>query len=192
MTNQAAPPERAGQVSAPQDGVRSHILVLFVNDHHGAFDRIVGLLRRRRAKMQAFTIGRSEIPNVVRITVVMDDSEVGVEQLVEQLRKVVDVRHIVSLSSEQAISRELALVKVNSTVAQQSEIIELSHLFGAHPVDVDQETVTLEVTGNSDKIEKLIEQLQPYGVREVARTGSVAMRRGSADGDTTDFVQEKR
>src|SRR5438067_3982253 len=131
MTNQAASPERAGQVNAPQDGGRSHILVVFADDRHGALDRIVGLLRRRRANMQAFAIGRSEIPNVVRITVVMDDSEVGVEQLVEQLRKIVDVRRIVNLPSEQAVSRELALIKVKATGAQQSEIIELSHLFGA-------------------------------------------------------------
>jgi acetolactate synthase-1/3 small subunit len=129
--------------------------------------------------MQTLTIGRSEVPNVVRITVMMSDSEVGVDQLVEQLRKIVDVRRVVNLSSEQAVSRELALIKVNSGVSQQPEIIELGHLFGAHPVDMDQETVTFEVTGSTDKVEKLVEQLQPYGVREVARTGCLAMTRGS-------------
>src|ERR1700737_3712547 len=103
MTKHAAPPSRAGQVNAPQDGERAHILVLFANDQHGALDRIVGLLRRRRSNMQTFTIGRSEVPNVVRITVMMDDSEVGVEQLVEQLRKIVDVRRVINLSSEQAV-----------------------------------------------------------------------------------------
>ncbi|MFL5702181.1 MAG: acetolactate synthase small subunit [Ktedonobacteraceae bacterium] len=179
MTNQTATPTRAGQDNAPQGGEHSHILVVFADDRHGALDRIVGLLRRRRANMQTLTIGRSEVPNVVRITVMMNDSEVGVEQLVEQLRKIVDVRRVINLSSEQAVSRELALIKVNSEVSQQPEIIELGHLFGAHPVDMDQETVTFEVTGSTDKVEKLVEQLQPYGIREVARTGCLAMTRGS-------------
>src|SRR5438128_2403835 len=105
MTKQAASPERAGQANAPQDSVRSHILVVFSNNRHGAIDRIVGLLRRRRANMQTCTIGRSEISDVVRITVVIDDSEVAVEQLMEQLRKIVDVRHIINLSTGQAVAR---------------------------------------------------------------------------------------
>src|SRR5437764_13976485 len=152
MTKQAAPPERAGQSNAPEGSVRSHTLVVFANDRHGALDRIVGVLRRRRAKLQTFAIGRSELPDVVRITVVMDDSEVGVEQLVEQLRKVVDVQHVANLSSEQMVARELALIKVNSAESQQSgEIIELGHLFCAHVVDVTPQTVTLEVTGSKEK-----------------------------------------
>ena len=181
MTRHAAPPRRAGQENAPPDGSRTHILVLFANDSHGVLDRIVGLLRRRRSNMQTFAIGRSELPNVVRITVVMHDSEVGVEQLMEQLRKIVDVRQVVNLSSEQAVARELALIKVNSTAAQQNEIIELGHLFGAHALDVNQETVTLEVTGSADKIEKLVTLLQTYGIREVARSGCVAMIRGTSE-----------
>ncbi len=180
MTSHAAPPTRAGQENAPKDGDRTHILVLFANDSHGVLDRIVGLLRRRRSNMQTFAIGRSELPNVVRITVVMNDSEVGVDQLVEQLHKIVDVRQVVNLSSEQAVARELALIKVNSTMALQNEIIELGHLFGAHTLDVDRETVTLEVTGSAGKIEKLVTLLQPYGIREVARTGCVAMTRGAS------------
>ncbi|HAE83241.1 MAG TPA: acetolactate synthase small subunit [Ktedonobacter sp.] len=181
MTKHVAPPKRAGQENAPQDGGHTHILVLFVDDSHGALDRIIGLLRRRRSNMQTFAIGRSEMPNVVRITVVVNDSEVGVEQLVEQLRKIVDVRHIVNLSFEQAVARELALIKVNSTAAHQNEIIELGHLFGAHAADVDHETVTLEVTGSADKIDKLVTLLQAHGIREVARTGCVAMTRGTAN-----------
>ena len=99
----------------------------------------------------------------------------------EQLRKIVDVRHVVNLSSEQAVARELALIKVNSTSAHQNEIIELGHLFGAHALDVNQETVTLEVTGSADKIEKLVTLLQTYGIREVARSGCVAMIRGTSE-----------
>lgn len=181
MTDSAAPPKRAGQSDAPEDAVSSHTLVIFAHERHGALDRIVAVLRRRRAKVHNFAIGHSEVPDVVRITVVVDDSEVGVEQLVEQLRKVVDVRHIVNLLSEQTVARELALIKVNSNEAHRGEVIELSHLFGAHVVDVTAETVTLEVTGNEEKVEKLVSLLQSYGIREVARTGFVAMTRGVGD-----------
>lgn len=180
MTDHVALPTRAGQENAPGESARLHILVLFANDGHGVLDRIIGQLRRRRAAVQTFSVGRSELPHTVRVTVMTDDSEVGVEQLVEQLRKIVDVRHIISLPKEEVVARELALIKVNSSAAQRSAIIELGHLCGAHPVDIDQETVTLEVTGNAEKIEKLVAQLQSYGVREVARTGCVAMTRGAA------------
>ena len=181
MTENAAPTERAGRVDTPAGAVRSHTLIMLATERHGALDRIVGTLRRRRAVMRTFAIGRSELSNMVRITVVVNDSEVGVEQLVEQLRKLVDVRHIVNLSSGQAVARELALIKVNSTASNNAEIIELGHLFGAHVVDVTQETITLEATGNEEKIEKLVSLLQSYGIREVARTGSVAMTRGAGD-----------
>jgi acetolactate synthase-1/3 small subunit len=177
MTDRTALPERAGQANAPQEGARSHILVVFANDKHGAIDRVIGLLRRRRANAQKLAIGRSEVPDVVRITIVMDDSEVGVHQLAEQLRKVVDVQHVDYLSSKQTVARELALIKVNSSATASSEIIELGDLFGAHTVDIGQETVTLEVTGSEEKVEKLVSLLQGYGIRELARTGCVAMTR---------------
>ena len=91
------------------------------------------------------------------------------------------VQHSVRQMYGEAVARELALIKVNSTTAHQNEIIELGHLFGAHALDVDQETVTLEVTGSADKIEKLVTLLQTYGIREVARTGCVAMTRGTTE-----------
>ena len=181
MTSAQIPNERPGQSNAPEGTDCSHLLVILMNDRHGALDRIVGTLRRRRARMQTLTVGPSELPNVVRITVVVDDSEVGVEQLVEQLRKIVEVRHIINLSSEQTVARELALIKVNSTASNSSEIIELGHLFGAHVVDATAETVTLEVTGSKEKLEKLVSELQGFGIREIARTGSVAMARGTND-----------
>ena len=175
--------ERSGQSNAPQGMEHAYTLVMLVNDRPGAVDRVVGVLRRRRAGMQHLVIGRSELPDVVRITANVTDSEVGFGHLLEQLRKVIDIRHIVNLSSEHAVARELALVKVNSTAENWSEIIELGHLFGAHAVDVAGETITLEVTGSEEKVEKLISQLQKYGIREVARTGCVAVTRGTGDNE---------
>ncbi|HLX58674.1 MAG TPA: acetolactate synthase small subunit [Ktedonobacteraceae bacterium] len=169
--------ERAGQADAPKGSGRSHTLVVLANNETGMVDRIVGALRRRRAQAQTISVSQSEMPDVLRITIVMNDSEVGVEQLVEQLRKIVDIRHIVNLSSGQSVARELALVKVNAAAETRTEVIEVGHLFGAHVVDLAQETITLEVTGSEEKIEKLVSLLQRFGVREIARTGSVAMTR---------------
>jgi acetolactate synthase I/III small subunit len=169
--------ERAGQAEAPKGTERSHTLLVLANNEPGMVDRVVGVLRRRRAQPQTISIGQSEIANVSRITIQVNDSEVGVEQLIEQLRKIVDVRQVVNLSAEQAVARELALVKVNASAETRAEIIETGHHFGAHIVDLTQETVTLEVTGSEEKIEKLVALLQRFGVREIARTGSVAMTR---------------
>lgn len=174
---------RPGQSNAPQGTEHAYTLVMLVNDRPGAVDRVINMLRRRRASMQALVVGRSELPDVVRITVNVNDSEVEFDHLLEQLRKVIDVRHIVNLSSGKTVARELALVKVNSTAETCSEIIELAHLFGAHAVDVTGETITLEVTGSEEKVEKLVSQLQTYGIREVARTGRVAMTRGTGDNE---------
>ncbi len=174
-------PARSGQSNARQGEERSYILTVLVNDRPGAVDRVVGLLRRRRASMQTLVIGPAELPGVVRITFNVNDSEVEFDHLLEQLRKIVDVRHIVNLLSEQAVARELALVKVNSTAENHAEIIELGHLFGAHAVDVTSGTITLEVTGSEEKVEKLVSELQKYGIREVARTGPVAITRGAGD-----------
>ena len=171
--------ERPGQADAPAGTDQSHTIVVLAHDRHGALDRIIGVLRRRRARMQGFAVGRNEFPGMARITIVMNDSEVAVEQLVEQLRKIVDVQHVENLTSEQTVARELALIKVNSNESQYSaEIIELAHLFGAHVVDVTQQTLTLEVTGSEAKVEKFVDSLQNFGIREVARTGRVAMTRG--------------
>lgn len=177
MTNQTVHAERPGHSHAPEGTERTHILIVSVGDRPGAHDRVIGLFRRRRANMQTLTIGPGELPGVVRVTVVVNDSEVGVDHLVEQLRKIVDVRHVVNVTDQQAVTRELALIKVKSTAASFSKIIELGHLFGACAVDVARETITLEVTGSEEKVGKLVSLLEEYGIREVARSGRVAIIR---------------
>jgi acetolactate synthase I/III small subunit len=174
--------ERAGLSDAPAGAVRTHTLVITVRERPGSVDRVVGLLRRRRANMHTLTIGRSEQPDVARITAVIDDSSVAAGQLVEQIRKVVDVRQVLNLSAEQMVERELALIKVTNDPQRTSEIIELGHQFGARIADVTIETVMLEITNNTEQVEKLLNLLQPFGIREVARTGSVAMPRGTTIG----------
>ncbi len=171
------PAERTGQSDVPSSAVQTHTLIILVHERPGAVDRVVGLLRRRRANMHTLTIGRSEQPDVARVTAVTDDAEVSVEQLVEQMRKIIDVQQVLHLSSEHMVERELALIKVASAAQHINEIIALGQPFGAHVVDVSPATITLEVSGDAAKIEQLIGLLQPFGIREVARTGSIALPR---------------
>jgi len=171
-------PERAGQSSVPVEAARAYTLVILINEQPGAVDRVVGLLRRRRANMQSLTISHSEQSDVTRITAVAMDSDVAVEQLIEQLRKVIDVREVSNLSSVQTVVRELALIKIAREPGRTGEIIELARQNGAFIADVAEDDVTLEITGGAAQVEELIAQLQPFGIREVARTGSVALARG--------------
>lgn len=177
MMNFTASTGRSGQSSVPQGAERMHTLVILVNNRPGAVDRVVGLLRRRRAHIQALALSRSELPEVMRITAQVTDSDVEVDHLVEQLRKVVDVQQVTNLTQQQAVTRELALIKVNSSATTCNEIIECGHLFGASVVDITAETVILEVTGNEEKVDKLVALLQEYGIREVARSVSIALAR---------------
>lgn len=179
MTNSTAPTHRSGQSEVSREEASIHTLVVCVEDRPGSIDRVIGVLRRRRSNLQMLTLGRSEQNNLVRITAVVNDSEVRVDQLLEQLRKIADVRQADILAIEQLIARELALLKVNSTPDNFQEIIEAAQLFGAHAVDMTPETVTLEVTGSAEKIEQVAERLQQYGIREIARSGYVTMTRES-------------
>jgi acetolactate synthase-1/3 small subunit len=163
------------------EAARTYTLVILIDEKPGAVDRVVGLLRRRRANMQSLTISHSEQQDVTRITAVATDSDVAVGQLIEQMRKVIDVREVSNLSSEQTITRELALIKVARTSEQTGEIIELARQNGALIADVAADSVTLEITGSAAQVEALLALLQPYGIREVARTGSVALPRGNEE-----------
>lgn len=178
MTNHVAPIERSGQSDIPKGAEQIHTLIVLINDRPGAVDRVVSLFRRRRANMQTLILGRGEQPQVIRLTVKVTDSEVGIGQLIEQIRKLVDVQQASSFTARQALTRELALIKVTGTSASFNEIIDLGHPFGAQVVDITEETITLEVSGSCEAVDKLIEGLQDYGIRDIARSGSVAIARG--------------
>ena len=173
--------ERAGHSDVPDNVTQEHILIVQVLDRPGSVDRVVGLMRRRRANMHTLTLGRNGQPDVVRVTIVVNDSEVAVEHLVEQLRKIVDVHQVEYLTTQEAVTRELALIRVDSSAHNYHEILETAHLFGAHVVDIASKTVTLEVVGSAEKVEKFIRALEPFGIREIARSGSIAMARGTGE-----------
>jgi acetolactate synthase-1/3 small subunit len=177
MSNSTVVTPRSGQSDVEQSS--AYALVVLVEDHPGSADRVVGHLRRRRANMQTLVIGRSEQPDQMRISAVVNDSEVGVDHLVEQLRKIANVHQVQHFPLQQAIIRELALIRVNCAEGKVNEIIELAHPFGASAVDVTPDTLTLEVMGSVEKVEQLVELLRPIGIREVAYSGRVAIARGT-------------
>jgi acetolactate synthase-1/3 small subunit len=175
MTNPIGIATRAGTMDAPQGTERVYTLVVLVNDRPGGIDRVVGALRRRRANMQSLTLSQSETPNIVRITALVKDSEVVLEQVIEQLSKIVDVRQVINVTDKQAIMRELALITVDTKSAGLRAIIEVGHQFGASVADVTADSVVLERTGSAEGLEKLIAALQVFGIRELARSGCVAL-----------------
>jgi acetolactate synthase-1/3 small subunit len=155
-----------------------HTLIALVEDKPGVLNRMSSLFRRRGFNIESIAVGHSEIPNVSRTTIVVDGTTTSVEQVRKQLDKVVDVVRIVELSEEDTITRELALVKVKTTPANRSEIIQIVEIFRANIVDVGSDSLTVEITGDENKINSLLALMQEFGIRELARTGKIAMTRG--------------
>ena len=174
MTNPIGTANRAGTTDAPLGTERVYTLIVLVEDRPGAIDRVVGVLRRRRAKMQSLTLSQCETPNTVRVTALVKDAEVVVEQVIEQLRKIIDVRQVMNVTDQQAVVRELALITVDTRSASLHVIIEVGHQFGAAVADVTSDSVILESTGSVEQLERLIDALQAFGIREIARSGCVA------------------
>lgn len=155
-----------------------HTIIALVEDKPGVLNRIANLFRRRGFNIESIAVGKSEIPNISRTTIVVDGTTTSVEQVRKQLDKVIDVVRIIELNEEDAVSRELALIKVKTTPSNRSEIIQIVDIFRANIVDVGISSLTVEVTGDEDKINSLVSLLQGFGIRELARTGRIAMSRG--------------
>ncbi len=156
-----------------------HTIVALVADKPGVLNRIASLFRRRGFNIESIVVGHSEIPHLSRTTIVVDGATTMVEQVRKQLDKVVDVVKVSDITGDGLIARELALVKVKATSSTRSEIIQIVDVFRANIVDVASDSVTIEVTGDEEKIDSLLNLLRGFGVKEIARTGRIAMTRGS-------------
>ena len=156
-----------------------HTLVAIVEDKPGVLNRMASLFRRRGFNIDSIAVGHSEVPHLSRVTIVVDGSTTMVEQVRKQLDKVVDVVKVSDITGDEIVTRELALFKVRATSASRSEIIEIVDIFRASIVDVASDSLTIEITGEEDKIESLLNLLRGFGIREIARTGRIAMVRGS-------------
>ena len=155
-----------------------HTLSVLVENKPGVLTRIAGLFSRRGFNIDSLAVGPTERPDVSRMTVVVDVEEQPLEQVTKQLNKLVEVLKIVELSGNSSVQREILLVKVSADVQTRTHIIETARLFRAKIVDVAAEAVTIEATGDSDKLEALLRILEPFGIKELVHSGMVAIGRG--------------
>ncbi len=155
-----------------------HTLVALVTDKAGVLNRMASLFRRRGFNIESIAVGHSELPHLSRMTIVVDGATTAVEQVRKQLDKVVDVVKVSDITGDDIVARELALIKVRATSATRSEIIQIVDIFRANIVDVASDSVTIEVTGDEEKISSLFKLLRTFGIREITRTGRIAMTRG--------------
>ncbi len=156
------------------------IITLTVNNRPGVLNRITNLFSKRNYNIESITVGHSEQEGVSRITCVVNvENDKIIEQITKQLNKQIDVLKVTDITDQAMVSRELALIKVLATPATRSEIYSLIEPFRASIIDVGRETLVIQITGESDKIEAFIELIRPYGIKELARTGTTAFLRGN-------------
>lgn len=155
-----------------------HTLAVLVENRPGVLTHISGLISRRAFNIESIAAGYTEEADTTRITVVVEADEIELEQVVNQLSKLVDVIKITDLTAMDAIHRELALIKVKASVETRSDIVDIVDIFRAKIVDVNRATMVIELTGEETKIDALCEVLHDYGIIEIVRTGKIALSRG--------------
>jgi len=157
-----------------------HTLVALVEDKPGVLNRIASLFRRRSFNIQSLAVGGSEHLGLSRMTIVSVGDSAQIEQVRKQLDKLINVIKVSDITEEDMVTRELALIKVKATASTRSEIMQIVGIFRANIVDVAPGSLTVEVTGDEDKVNSLLGLLSDFGVREVSRTGRIALTRGSS------------
>ena len=168
-------PNKAGQ--AKPKSLRT--FVVYVEDKPGVLNRAVSLFRRRNFNIDSLAVGHSDQPGVSRMTILIE-ADARTARLVEaNLYKLVNVLRVEDVSQSPAVMRDLALIKVRATAEERPQVLQIVEVFRARVVDVTTDALMVEITGTEDKIEGLLDVLRPFGIIEMARTGTVAMRRGS-------------
>jgi acetolactate synthase-1/3 small subunit len=156
-----------------------HTLVATVEEGSATLNRVLSLIRQRSFAIESLSIGKTNEPGIMRLTIVVDGARSAVDQVTKQLYKVVEVRKVSDLSEDPRVERELALVKVScKTAPHRAEVLQIADIYRARIVDVGNGSLMIEVTGPSAKVDAMLELLRVYGVRELVRTGVVAMARG--------------
>jgi acetolactate synthase I/III small subunit len=158
---------------------KSRVLSLLVENHPGVLQRVAAMIRRRGFNIDELSVGPTEDPTVSRMTITVHVGQQAAEQATKQLSKLIDVITVDDITAEKAVSHGLALVKVESPPARRRELLDIVEIFRGRVVDVASETVIVEVTGNQEKIENFIDLVRPFGIKELARSGEVAMVRGN-------------
>lgn len=156
-----------------------HTLSVLVEDKPGVLARIAGLFSRRGFNIDSLAVGPTELPDVSRMTIVVSVEDLPLEQVTKQLNKLVEVIKIVELDGPGSVNRELLLVKVRADVDTRGQVLDAVQLFKARVVDVAPEAVTIEITGNADKLADFLRVIEPFGIRELVQSGMVAIGRGA-------------
>lgn len=155
------------------------IITATVQNSSGVLNRITGMMSKRAFNIESITVGATETEGISKMTFVVEVNDASkIEQLTKQLNKQIDVLKVNDITDNSIVARELALIKVGSTSVSRAEIQGAIEPFRARVLDVSRDSMIIEVTGKPDKIEALIDLLQPYGIKELARTGVTAFRRG--------------
>jgi acetolactate synthase-1/3 small subunit len=156
----------------------THVLSLLVENKPGLLTRVAGLFARRGFNIESLAVGPSEVEGLSRITVVVDVDGLPLEQVTKQLNKLINVIKIVELDAEQSVQREHMLIKVRTDNSTRSQVLEAVTLFRASVVDVATDALVIEVTGDSGKVSALLKVLEPFGIKEIAQSGLLAIGRG--------------
>jgi len=157
---------------------QTHTLSVLVENSPGVLARVASLFSRRGYNIDSLAVGPTENPDISRMTIVIDVAGHALDQVIAQLDKLINVISITQLDPVTSVQRELLLVKVSTTPENRSQVLETVQLFRAKVVDVAQDAVTIEATGNAEKIQALLRVLEPYGIKELVQSGLVAMERG--------------
>ena len=156
----------------------THVLSLLVEDKPGLLTRVAGLFARRGFNISSLAVGVTEVPGLSRITVVGDVDALPLEQVTKQLNKLINVIKIVELDASQSVQREHMLIKVRTDNSTRGNVIEIVNLFRASIVDYASDALVVEVTGDSGKVEAILRALEPFGIKEIAQSGLLAIGRG--------------
>ncbi len=158
--------------------MKEYILVAIVEHKPGVLYKVSNMFRRRNFNIESIAVGPSEIKDLARMTITVKGDELTIEQIIKQLQKLIDVIKVSKLDPNKSVIRELALIKVNTPDSKaKSDVINYANIFRSRIVDVSEDSLTIEITGSSDKINAFIELMRIYGIKELARTGAVAMSR---------------
>lgn len=167
-----------------------HTLVALMQDQPGVLNRVASLFRRRGFNIESLTVGHTETPGVSRMTLVVDAAHTSVEQVIKQLYRVIEVLKVSDVTEDPNVARELVLVKVFAPASRRAEIHSLATVFDARIADVGVDTLMLELAAAPDRVDSFVELVRPFGIKEMVRTGRVAMVRGpSTHSVDTNFVR---
>ncbi|HEY9311647.1 acetolactate synthase small subunit [Williamsia sp.] len=155
-----------------------HTLSVLVEDRPGVLARVASLFSRRGFNIESLAVGATELKGISRMTIMVSVEDFPLEQVTKQLNKLINVIKIVEQDPETSVARELLMVKVRADASARGEVIEVVNLFRAKVIDVSPDSITVEATGTQDKLDALLKMLDPYGIREIAQSGIVALGRG--------------